>query len=63
MLDSELETLPRLIAEAAEPLPDIDDELFGAFFDRYADARVICLGKRAMERTSSIARGPRFRAV
>ncbi len=45
MLDSELETLPRLIAEAAEPLPDIDDELFGAFFDRYADARVICLGE------------------
>ena len=45
MLDTELETLPRLISEAAEPLPEIDDEFFGAFFDRYADARVICLGE------------------
>ena len=30
MLDTELEALPRLIADAAEPLPDIDDPAFGA---------------------------------
>jgi erythromycin esterase-like protein len=45
MLDSELDTLPRLIAEAAEPLPDIDDPGFGSFFDRFGDARVVCLGE------------------
>jgi erythromycin esterase-like protein len=45
MLDTELELLPRLIAEAAEPLPDIDDRIFGEFFDRFADARVVLLGE------------------
>src|SRR3954471_17171532 len=45
MLDADLETLPQLIADAAEPLPDIDDQRFGAFFDRFGDARVICLGE------------------
>ena len=45
MIDIELDTLPRLIADAAEPLPDIDDERFGSFFDRFGDARVICLGE------------------
>jgi erythromycin esterase-like protein len=45
MLDTDLETLPQLIADAAEPLPDIDDLAFGAFFDRFGDARVICLGE------------------
>jgi erythromycin esterase-like protein len=45
MLDFELDTLPRLIADAAEPLPDIDDSAFGSFFDRFADARVVCLGE------------------
>src|SRR5689334_7931141 len=45
MLDTELDTLPRLIADAAEPLPDIDDSTFGEFFGRYGDARVICLGE------------------
>ncbi|HKP33369.1 MAG TPA: erythromycin esterase family protein [Sphingomicrobium sp.] len=45
MLDTDLDTLPRLIAEAAEPLPDIDDEMFGAVFDRYRDARVVLLGE------------------
>lgn len=45
MIDFELDTLPRLIAEAAEPLPDIDDAAFGSFFDRFADARVVCLGE------------------
>ena len=45
MLDTEFETLPRLIADAAEPLPNIDDERFGAFFDRFGDARVVLLGE------------------
>jgi erythromycin esterase-like protein len=45
MLDFELDTPPRLIADAAEPLPDIDDPAFGTFFDRFADARVVCLGE------------------
>ena len=45
MIDAELESLPRLIADAAEPLPGIDDESFGSFFDRYGDARVVCLGE------------------
>ena len=43
--DTELDSLPRLIAEAAEPLPDIDDPAFGALFDRFGDARVVCLGE------------------
>ncbi len=43
--DTELDTLPRLIAEAAELLPDIDDPAFGAMFERFADARVVCLGE------------------
>jgi erythromycin esterase-like protein len=45
MLDIQLETLPRLIADNAEPLPDIDDRTFGEFFDRFGDARVVCLGE------------------
>ena len=35
----------RLIADAAEPLPDIDDPAFGATFDRFADARVVLIGE------------------
>ena len=45
MLDIDLDTLPRLIADAADPLPHIDDPAFGAMFDRFADARVVCLGE------------------
>ena len=45
MLDAEIELLPRLIASAAEPLPDIDESTFGEFFDRFADARVVLLGE------------------
>ena len=37
--------LPELIRRSAEPLPEIDDDRFGAFFDRFADARVVCLGE------------------
>ena len=45
MLDTKLDVLPRLIADAAEPLPDIDSERFAALFDRFGDARVVCLGE------------------
>jgi len=45
MIDADLEVLPRLIARAAEPLPEIDDRTFGEFFDRFADARVVLLGE------------------
>ena len=45
MFDTELDRPSHLITEAAEPLPDIDDERFGAFFDRFGDARVVCLGE------------------
>jgi protein-L-isoaspartate(D-aspartate) O-methyltransferase len=37
--------LPELVADAAEPLPDIDDPAFATFFDRYADRRVVLLGE------------------
>jgi erythromycin esterase-like protein len=43
------ETLTRqlgeLIRRSAEPLPDIDDDSFGAFFDRFGEARVVLLGE------------------
>src|SRR5881628_2600458 len=45
MLDTELAVLPQLIADAAEPLPDIHDRTFGEFFDRFADKRVVLLGE------------------
>lgn len=45
MIETELELLPTLIADAAEPLPDIDDRTFGEFFDRFGDARIVCLGE------------------
>lgn len=37
--------LPEMIAEAAEPLPDLEDPAFGALFDRYGDRRVVLLGE------------------
>jgi erythromycin esterase-like protein len=42
---TDLEALPRLIADAAEPLPHIDDRTFGEFFGRFGDARVVLLGE------------------
>lgn len=39
------QSLPELIAEAAEPLPDFDDPAFGQLFDRFADRRVVLLGE------------------
>jgi protein-L-isoaspartate(D-aspartate) O-methyltransferase len=38
-------TLPELIAEAAEPLAELDDPDFAATFDRFADRRVVMLGE------------------
>ena len=37
--------LPKAIAEACTPLPDITDPDFPAAFDRYADKRVVMLGE------------------
>src|SRR5438045_2204853 len=36
-------TLPEMIAEAAELLPEFDDGTFGQLFDRFAKRRVILL--------------------
>lgn len=38
-------SVPELIAEAAEPLPEIGDADFASAFDRYADRRVVLLGE------------------
>ncbi|MEO7151154.1 MAG: protein-L-isoaspartate(D-aspartate) O-methyltransferase [Burkholderiaceae bacterium] len=37
--------LPELLAQAVEPLPEIDDPAFGRHFDRYADRRIVMLGE------------------
>ncbi|MEA3042048.1 MAG: hypothetical protein QOC65_1537 [Sphingomonadales bacterium] len=37
--------VPEIVREAAEELPDIDDERFADFFDRFADARIVLLGE------------------
>jgi protein-L-isoaspartate(D-aspartate) O-methyltransferase len=39
------DTIPALIADSVETLPDIDDPAFGRMFDRFADARVVLLGE------------------
>ena len=39
------QTLPQMIAEAAEPLPDLDEPAFGRLFDRFADRKVVLLGE------------------
>jgi protein-L-isoaspartate(D-aspartate) O-methyltransferase len=38
-------SLPELVAEAAEPLPPLDDPDFARGFDRYAERRVVLLGE------------------
>jgi protein-L-isoaspartate(D-aspartate) O-methyltransferase len=40
-----VQTVPQMIAAAAEPLPAIDSPAFAEAFDRYADARVVLLGE------------------
>jgi erythromycin esterase-like protein len=37
--------LTRAVAEAIEPLPDLDDPAFGSAFDRFAGRRVVLLGE------------------
>jgi erythromycin esterase-like protein len=44
MIEVEL-NVAGMIADTAEPLPDIDDPAFGAMFDRYGEARVVLLGE------------------
>lgn len=38
-------SLPEMIADAAEPLPEFDDPAFGRLFDRFAERRVVLLGE------------------
>jgi putative phosphoribosyl transferase len=38
-------SLVRLVRQAAEPLPDLDDPDFASAFDRFASARVVLLGE------------------
>lgn len=38
-------SVPQTIAEAAEDLPPIDDQAFGAMFDRFGERRVVLLGE------------------
>lgn len=38
-------SLPQLVAQAAEPLPGLDDPAFGALFDRFGACRVVLLGE------------------
>ncbi|MGN7292523.1 protein-L-isoaspartate(D-aspartate) O-methyltransferase [Rhizobium sp. SAFR-030] len=38
-------TLPQMIADAADALPDPDDAGFGRHFDRFADHRIVLLGE------------------
>lgn len=45
MVDTETRAAADLVARAAEPLPDLDDPDFAAAFDRFGDARVVCLGE------------------
>ena len=39
------DTLPTVIAQAAERLPDIDDPTFSDAFDRFGEAKVVLLGE------------------
>ena len=38
-------SIAEVVADAAETLPEIDDEAFAAAFDRFADRRVVMLGE------------------
>ncbi|MBX3502735.1 MAG: protein-L-isoaspartate(D-aspartate) O-methyltransferase [Alphaproteobacteria bacterium] len=44
-LPARTRSLSQMIADAAEPLPGLDDPNFGALFERYADRRVVLLGE------------------
>lgn len=43
--NSRYQSLPEMIADAAEPLPEFSDPGFGELFDRFADRRVVLLGE------------------
>jgi len=53
--------LPRLIADRAEALPDVNAAAFGALFDRFADQRIVLVVKRAMAPRNSTALAPPLR--
>ncbi|ASY58337.1 protein-L-isoaspartate O-methyltransferase [Sinorhizobium sp. CCBAU 05631] len=55
-------SLPELIADAAEPLPDFDDPAFGRLFDRFAERRLVLLGE-ASHGTSEFYRARRHNAA
>src|SRR4051794_37137473 len=39
------EGLAQMLAQAAEPLPEVDSPEFARLFDRFGDARVVLLGE------------------
>ena len=45
MPDALTRTPEQLLRDSVEPLPEIEDDRFGAVFDRFGDARVVCLGE------------------
>jgi protein-L-isoaspartate(D-aspartate) O-methyltransferase len=45
LVQSREQTLPEMIREAAEHLPDFDDPAFGRLFDRFASRRIVLLGE------------------
>ena len=60
---SRKQSLPQMIAEAAEPLPDIEDPTFGRLFDRFADRRVVLLGEASHGTSECIAPAQQSRAA
>jgi erythromycin esterase-like protein len=45
LAEDQAQQIVDLVREAAEPLPAFDDPSFGTMFDRFAEARVVCLGE------------------
>ena len=45
MVELKVDHLPQIIADAAEPLPQIEDPQFAPMFDRFGSARVVLLGE------------------
>lgn len=45
MPDTLTRTPQELLRDSVDPLPEIEDDRFGAFFDRFGDARLVCLGE------------------
>lgn len=53
---SDRAAIASLIAQAAEPLPAVDDPAFAEAFDRFGEARIVCIGD-ASHGTSEFYRG------